>query len=94
VHSFAYSWRCSALASTTVRIQQQTANILSELVDETGRSKSDLLAAAVEAFSRQLLLERTNEAYAALRADATAWEAELEERAEWEATLGDGLDDE
>jgi hypothetical protein len=80
------------VASTTVRIQQQTANTLSELVDETGRSKSDLLAAAVEAFSRQLLLERTNEVYAALRGDVPAWEAELEERTAWEATLGDDLE--
>jgi hypothetical protein len=37
------------------------------------------------------VLERANAAYAALRADRTAWEDEQEERATLEATLADGL---
>lgn len=41
---------------------------------------------------RQQLLEETNRAYAALRADAEAWRAELAEREAWDATLSDGLD--
>jgi AbrB family looped-hinge helix DNA binding protein len=40
-----------------------------------------------------LLLEETNRAYAALRADPQAWEEELAERRRWETTLADGLDD-
>jgi predicted transcriptional regulator len=80
------------LPSTTVRITLDTSETLSELAEATGRSKQDVLAAAVEAYSRQLLLDRTNAAYAALRADPTCWEAELEDRARWEATLGDDLE--
>jgi predicted transcriptional regulator len=82
------------LLSTTVRITRDTSDTLSELAATTGRSKQDVLAAAVEAYSRELLLDRTNAAYAALRADPTGWAAELEERSEWEATLGDDLEGE
>ena len=81
------------MAGTTVRIQQHTADTLTDLAAETGRSKADVLAAAVESYSRQLLLDQTNEAYDALRADATEWQAELDERAEWDATLGDDIGD-
>ena len=80
------------MPSTTVRITRDTSDTLSELAEVTGRSKQDVIAAAVEAYSRQLLLDRTNAAYASLRADPTGWEAELEDRARWEATLGDDLE--
>jgi predicted transcriptional regulator len=81
-------------SSSTVRITRDTSNTLSELAAATGRSKQDVLAAAVDAYSRQLLLDQTNAAYAALRADREGWDGELAERTAWEATLGDGMDDE
>jgi len=80
------------VASTTVRITLQTSEALRELAASTGRSMQDVLAAAVEAYSRQLLLDQTNEAYAALRARQELWGEELEERAAWEATLADNLE--
>jgi hypothetical protein len=52
----------------------------------------DVLAAAVDAYSRQLLLDRTNEGYAALRASPERWSEELDERAAWETTLADNLE--
>jgi hypothetical protein len=45
-----------------------------------------------QALSAQELLDATDRAYAALRADPEAWAAELAERALWDATLLDGLD--
>ena len=77
------------MASTTVRITLHTCETLRVLAASTGRSMQDVLAAAVEAYSRQLLLDRTNEGYAALRASPDAWREELEERTAWEATLAD-----
>ena len=53
----------------------------------------DVLADAVETYSRRVLLDRTNAAFAALRADTREWQAELEERRAWEATLGDDLEE-
>ena len=52
------------------------------------------LASAVEAYRRQRILTRTNEAYAALRANANLWQEEQEERAAWDITLSDGLENE
>jgi hypothetical protein len=80
--------------STTVRIKLDTSKTLRELAAETGRSMTDVLADAVDAYARQVLLDRTNVAYAALRSDEGSWAEELEEREAWETTLGDGLDDE
>jgi predicted transcriptional regulator len=79
-------------ATTTVRITQDTSQTLRDLASATGRSMQDVLAQAVEAYSRQLLLDEVNEAYAALRADPKGWREELDERAAWEATLLDDLE--
>jgi hypothetical protein len=53
-----------------------------------------ILDKAVEDYRRKCVLERANAGYAALRAAPEAWNEELAERADWEATLSDGLDDE
>ena len=52
------------------------------------------VAVPLDANRRRRWLEETNEAYAALRADSAAWQAELAERASWDGTLLDGLDPE
>ena len=82
------------MASSTVRIRKETRETLRELAREAGAPMQDVLAAAVELYRRELLLARTNAAYAALRADSRRWQAELEERAAWEATLADDLETE
>jgi len=51
-----------------------------------------VLEEAVDLLEGQRLLEATNEAYAALRANPEAWQELQKERAEWEVTLSDGLD--
>ena len=43
----------------------------------------------IEDFRRQSFIEQANKAYLALRENPEAWEAELKERREWEATLTD-----
>ena len=43
---------------------------------------------------RRRLLEATNQAYAALRADPVAWAEECAEREAWDVTLLDGLEPE
>ena len=52
-----------------------------------------MLEQAVEAYRRELFYAELNAAYERLQADPVAWEEELAERAEWDATLADGLDD-
>ena len=77
-----------------VRVSDQTHSTLRELAEETGEPMQDLITEAVEAMRRRRILEMTNAAYAALRADPARWQEELDERDEWDATLADGLEDE
>ena len=52
-----------------------------------------VLDKALKLYEERLFWERTNQAYAALKADPKAWPQELQERADWEATLKDGLEE-
>ena len=81
------------MAQTTVRIDERTRDVVRALAAETNQSMQQLLARAVEAYRRKLILEQTNAAYGALRKDPEAWAEMLKERAEWDATLLDGLED-
>ena len=51
-----------------------------------------ILEKSIEYYRRQRFLEEVNAAYAALRQDYRAWEAVKQERAQWDATLFDGLE--
>ena len=53
----------------------------------------DGTASPVASDRHRRLLAETDRAYAALRADPDAWREELAERAMWDATLLDGLDE-
>ena len=49
---------------------------------------------ALEMLRRQMMLEEANAAFQALKSDPQAWQEELAERALWEQTLMDGVEDE
>jgi hypothetical protein len=79
------------LATTTIRVSGKTRETLRALAHESGKPMQDVLDDAIELYRRQRIIEQANAAYAELRADPQAWQEELEERAAWEATLGDEL---
>ncbi len=79
------------MATTTVRIDEDTHRALRSLARETGENMQEMLSRAVEFYRRHRLLEQANAVFAALRSDAQAWRAECEERAAWHVTLADGL---
>lgn len=81
------------MATGTVRIPATVHQKLKQLAASSGMSLSRTLERAVETLRRQTLLEETNRAYAALRDDPKRWAEEQAERAAWEATLADGLED-
>lgn len=82
----------AGMSATTVRVRQNTREQLRELEALTGQGPTEVLARAVDAFRRSLVLANTNVAYGSLRADPASW-AEIEaERAEWDATLADNLE--
>lgn len=74
----------------TVRIPDASYRALKELAASS--SMTDVLAEAIEDLRRKRLLDATNRAFEALRADPVAWAEEQCERDAWDATLADGLE--
>lgn len=83
-----------ATATRTVRIKPETHRRLQQLARDSKRSLPDVLDEAISEYERKKFLEGVREDYARLRADPEAWREELEERALWDVTLMDGLEDE
>jgi hypothetical protein len=82
------------MASVTVPISEATHKILLELASQGGEPIDQIVDKAIEEYRRHRLLDEANAAYAALRSDEQAWQEELAERRDWDATLADGLDKE
>ena len=80
--------------SATVRINPETHAKLKAICDRTGETIPSVLEKAIEVYRRQQFLEEASRAYGALKANPKAWKEELAERALWDATLSDGLEDE
>jgi len=81
------------MASTTVRVTEHTHELLRELAAATGQPLQQVLEEAVERYRRERFFADLHAAYARLAGDRAAWAAELDERAELDGTLGDGLRD-
>lgn len=79
-------------ATATVRVTADTRATLQQLAQESNESMQSVVAKAVDEYKTNWLLRRTNEAYAALRAQPDRWADEQSERAAWEATLADDLE--
>jgi len=52
------------------------------------------LEKAVEMYRRQRFLEESNRAFESLQANPDTWKSEQAERAAWDMTLADGLEQE
>ena len=81
------------MKTVTVRVPSEIRRTLQQLAIESQQSMQSVLAKAVEEYKRNWILQRTNEAYAALRGQPDFWEEEQEERHAWETTLADDLED-
>ncbi len=81
------------MSSTTVRVSEPIHRILRELSAQLGKPMQGVLEQAIEDYRRKCLLQRANAGYAALRSDPPSWAEERAERAQWESTLSDGIDD-
>ncbi len=77
------------MQSATVRISTTSHNLLQELAAGSGESMQVILDRAIEQYRRQVFLQEANQAYALLRNNSQAWQAELEEREAWDVTLSD-----
>lgn len=81
------------MSTTTVRIKEETRDVLAQLAHETNEPMQEVLAQAIELYRRQRILHLSNAAYAALREDRQAYAAAEEERRAWDGTLADDLTD-
>ncbi len=81
------------MTTTTIRVSTRTRDTIHTLAAQAGVSMQVIVDAAVEAYRREQLLDSANAAYAALRADPLRWQALEAERAEWDGTIADGLDE-
>lgn len=81
------------MASLTVRIGGTAHQTLQDLARQMGVSMQSVLEKAIMEYQRQCFLEGLHADFAALRNNPKAWQEEQEERAVWDATLSDGLDE-
>lgn len=78
----------------TVRVSEATHRMLQELASHASEPMTVVLARAVDRYRREQLLRAANDAWAAIKADPSAWREMKHEDAVWDATLIDGLEDE
>ena len=78
------------MQATTVRVSPATREALASLARVTDSSLQGVLDAAVEAYRRQIFLERTNQAFSELRKNPAAWAEYQQDIASWETTGTDG----
>jgi hypothetical protein len=81
----------SMSVNTMIPISPAAHKTLLELARQANTSVEAVLHEAIETRRRQVFLERTNQAFAALREDQASWADYAAEVQAWEATLGDGL---
>ncbi len=91
VHCVAYGG-VHKMKSLTVRIDSKDHETLASIAKHSGKSMTATLSDIIARYRREQILRGTNEAYAVLKQDNAAWEAECTERDEWDGTIGDGLD--
>lgn len=82
------------MSSINVRVSSQSYQLLKTLSQDFGQSMQSVIDEALEDLRRRKMLEATNAAFSALKADKKAWKDELKERELWENTLSDGVEPE
>lgn len=80
------------MSNPTVRISPRSHQALRELARRSGKPMQTILDHAIEEERRRLFIAEANASYAAVHQDPKAWAALQAERAEWDATLLDGLE--
>lgn len=79
------------MTTTTIRVSTKTQQTVRHLALQAGLPMQEVVDHAIELYRRKQLLDAANAAYAAVQAQPAMLHEMLEERAEWDATLSDGL---
>lgn len=78
------------MSTATIRISEPAHRILRQLAQQDHKPMQAILEQAIEAYRRQRFLEGLGADFAVLRENETEWNAEQQERSDWDATLADG----
>ena len=78
--------------STNIQISARSLDVIRQISERKGLDVSEVLDYAVEAYRREVLLDETSTAFHALKENSKAWVEELNERALWDESVGDGLE--
>lgn len=79
------------MVSTTIRVPSEIREKLRELAEQEHQPMQEIIARALERYRRERMFERADEIYAAMTPEE--WAQEEAERALWDCTLLDGLED-
>ncbi len=79
--------------AVTMRVDKDTHKRLKEMAGDRSVPMTELLKEIVKRARQEEIIRQGNEDYARLREDPKAWAEVLAERAEWDCTLLDGLED-
>lgn len=82
------------MAGTQVRVSENTHQVLRSLASRAGESMQEIVEKAVEHYRRKAFLEGLSDDFRSLRENESTWKVEEEERALWDNTLQDGLEEE
>ena len=74
-----------------MRISQETAKNLDELAKTMRKSKQFIMDEAIQAYTREQFLKKTNAEYLQLMQDTKAYNNYIHESEDWDITLLDGL---
>lgn len=77
-----------------IRISPRSKAVLRTLAKQEGKPMQAVLDEAIEHYQRDKFLDDVNAAFVNLRSDSKAWKEEQAERALWDKTLNDGLENE
>jgi len=78
---------------TTVKIDARLRDRIARLAEKRDVSMGAVIAVAIEREERAERFAAIDAAFERLEADPEEWRSYRAERAEWESTLADGLDD-
>ena len=76
----------------TVRIDDETNQVINAMSRTLSKTKKDILKDAVYQYRKIIFFKQVDNEYAELQSNHQEWEEELQERSEWDITIGDGID--
>lgn len=80
------------MPSTSIRIDEQALAVLRELARRQRQPVQTVLKQAIDSYRREKFLGEVNAAFAALRSQPEAWNAEQQERDLWDQATGDRIE--